>query len=94
MLRLSHFLPFLIFLQFISCDTSEYINTSAPSDRVPIGIAKDFEMIYTDSMKIKSIINALTHKDFSNHPINYSEFEDGIKVTLYDDNRITTITSD
>jgi len=94
MLRLSHFLPFLIFLQFISCDTSEYINTSNPSDRVPIGIAKDFEMIYTDSMKIKSIINAPTHKDFSTHPINYSEFEDGIKVTLYDDNRITTITSD
>ena len=64
------------------------------TDRLPIGIAKDFEMTYTDSMKIKSLINAPTHKDFSNHPINYSEFVDGIKVTLFDEDRTTTITSD
>ena len=64
------------------------------TDRVPIGIAKDFEMTYTDSMKIKSLINAPTHKDFSNHLINYSEFVDGIKVTLFDEDRTTTITSD
>ena len=51
-------------------------------------------MRYTDSMKIKSLINAPTHKDFSNHPINYSEFVDGIKVTLFDEDRTTTITSD
>jgi len=88
------FLLFLLFIQFMSCDTSEYINTPALTDRVPIGIAKDFEMTYTDSMKIKSLINAPIHKDFSNHPINYSEFDDGIKVTLFDDERTTTITSD
>ena len=64
------------------------------TDRIPIGIAKDFEMTYTDSMKIKSLINAPTHKDFSNHLINYSEFVDGIKVTLFDEDRTTTITSD
>ena len=64
------------------------------TDMVPIGIAKDFEMTYTDSMKIKSLINAPTHKDFSNHLINYSEFVDGIKVTLFDEDRTTTITSD
>ena len=64
------------------------------TDRLPIGIAKDFEMTYTDSMKIKSLIIAPTHKDFSNHPINYSEFVDGIKVTLFDEDRTTTITSD
>jgi len=92
--KFNSFLLFLLFLQFISCDTSEYINTSNITDRVPIGIAKDFEMTYTDSMKIKSLINAPTHKDFSNHPINYSEFVDGIKVTLFDDDRTTTITSD
>jgi len=92
--KFNSFLLFLLFLQFISCDTSEYINTSNITDRVPIGIAKDFEMTYTDSMKIKSLINAPTHKDFSNHSINYSEFVDGIKVTLFDDDRTTTITSD
>ena len=64
------------------------------TDRLPIGIAKDFEMTYTDSMKIKSLIIAPTHKDFSNHSINYSEFVDGIKVTLFDEDRTTTITSD
>ena len=64
------------------------------TDRLPIGIAKDFEMTYTDSMKIKSLINAPSHKYFSNHPINYSEFVDGIKVTLFDEDRTTTITSD
>ena len=94
MLKFSSFLLFLLFFQFISCDTSDYINTSNMTDRLPIGIAKDFEMTYTDSMKIKSLINAPTHKDFSNHPINYSEFVDGIKVTLFDEDRTTTITSD
>ena len=88
------FLLFLLFIQFMSCDTSGFISTSSLTDRVPIGIAKDFEMTYTDSMKIKSLINAPIHEDFSNHPINYSEFIDGIKVTLFDDDRTTTITSD
>ena len=94
MLKINCFLLFCLFLLFISCDNSEYINTAGLTDRVPIGIAKDFEMTYTDSMKIKSLINAPIHKDFSNHPINYSEFDDGIKVTLFDDERTTTITSD
>ena len=94
MLKFSSFLLFLLFFHFISCDTSDYINTSNMTDRLPIGIAKDFEMTYTDSMKIKSLINAPTHKDFSNHRINYSEFVDGIKVTLFDEDRTTTITSD
>ena len=31
---------------------------------VPIGIAKDFEMTYTDSVKIKSLINAPSHRTF------------------------------
>ena len=94
MLKFNSFLIFLVFIHFISCDTSDYINTSNMTDRFPIGIAKDFEMTYTDSMKIKSLINAPTHKDFSNHLINYSEFVDGIQVTLFDDDRTTTITSD
>ena len=94
MSKFNFFLLFFIYLLFISCDTSEYINISTLSDRIPIGIANDFEMTYTDSMKIKSLINAPTHKDFSNHAINYSEFENGIKVTLFDDDRTTTITSE
>ena len=94
MSKFSSFIIFLLFLQFISCDTSDYINNTNITDRFPIGIAKDFEMTYTDSMKIKSLINAPTHKDFSNHLINYSEFVDGIKVTLFDEDRTTTITSD
>ena len=94
MLKINCFLLFFLFLLFMSCDNSEYINTAGLTDRVPIGITKDFEMTYTDSMKVKSLINAPTHKDFSNHPINYSEFVDGIEVTLFDDDRTTTITSD
>jgi len=94
MSKFSSFIIFLLFLQFISCDTSDLINNTNITDRFPIGIAKDFEMTYTDSMKIKSLINAPTHKDFSNHLINYSEFVDGIKVTLFDEDRTTTITSD
>jgi len=34
------------------------------------------------------------HEDFSNHPINYFEFIDGVEVIIFDDNRTTTITSD
>ena len=71
----------------MSCDNSEYITSVNINDRVPIGIAKDFEMIYTDSMKTRSIIKAPTHQDFSNHPINYFEFilkQDLNKVTSYE----------
>ena len=54
MSKLSYFLLFLLFIQFMSCDNSEYITSVNINDRVPIGIAKDFEMIYTDSMKTRS----------------------------------------
>ena len=78
----------------MSCDNSEYITSVNINDRVPIGITKDFEMIYTDSMKTRSLIKAPVHQDFSNHPINYFEFIDGIEIIIFDDNRTTTITSD
>lgn len=94
MSKLSYFLLFLLFIQFMSCDNSEYITSVNINDRVPIAIAKDFEMIYTDSMKTRSLIKAPTHLDFSNHPINYFEFIDGIEIIIFDDNRTTTITSD
>ena len=78
MSKLSYFLLFLLLIQFMSCDNSEYITSVNINDRVPIGITKDFEMIYTDSMKTRSLIKAPVHQDFSNHPINYFEFIDGI----------------
>lgn len=50
----------------------------------PVGIAKNFEMIYTDSTRVTAIVTGPVHNDFSNRNFQYQEFPEGVKVDLFD----------
>jgi len=79
------FLGFFLILT-LSCDFSkdEIINElKFKSD--PLGIASNIRMIYSDSTKIKAILTAPIHIDYTNLSLKYSEFPEGLKITFYDD---------
>jgi LPS export ABC transporter protein LptC len=64
------------------------------SEFVPTGEADDFNLKYTDSGKIKSILISPKMLDYSNVPYPFTEFPKGINVTMYDESaKKTFITS-
>jgi LPS export ABC transporter protein LptC len=71
---------------FFSCEGNlgeiQKLNISKKS---PVGIARDFKMTYTDSAKVKAIITAPVHRDFSNQSFQYQEFPEGLNVDFFDD---------
>ena len=65
------------------------------SEFVPSGEAIDFNLKYTDSGKIKSVLISPKMLDYSNVEFPFTEFPDGIDVTMYDNKgKRTFITSD
>ena len=79
------FLGFFLIL-ILSCDFSkDEISNELKFKSDPLGIASNIRMIYTDSTKIKAILNAPVHIDYTNLSLKYSEFPEGLKVTFYDD---------
>ncbi|EOG6906548.1 LPS export ABC transporter periplasmic protein LptC [Flavobacterium psychrophilum] len=72
-------------LFFISCESN--INEFRKINVVefnPIGEAKDFNLKYTDSGKIKVVLVSPQMLDFSQLDFPFTEFPKGIKVTIYD----------
>ena len=63
-------------------------------NKVPLSIAQNFTMIYTDSTILKSLYLEQKHFDYSNNILNYSEFFDDVELIIYDDNKTSTIKSD
>ena len=87
------FIFFLIFVIFISCDIDRQIVESEEVN-IPLSIANNFTMIYTDSSQVKSYVSGNKHLDYSNNILNYSEFFDDVELIIYDDNKTSTIKSD
>jgi LPS export ABC transporter protein LptC len=52
----------------------------------PVGEAKDFNLKYTDSGKIKVVLVSPQMLDFSQLEFPFTEFPKGLNVTIYDDN--------
>ena len=76
----------LIFIIFFSCeDNSKILNEINSELQEPVGIANQIKMIYTDSTKIKAILNAPKHLDYTNLSFQYSTFPEGLKVDFFDD---------
>ena len=59
-------------LLLLSC-SNEQLSEIRKSEKVPLSVAENFTMIYTDSTVVKSYISGKTHFDFSNDILNYSE---------------------
>ena len=76
----------LIFIIFFSCeDNSKILNEINAELQEPVGIANQIKMIYTDSTKIKAILTAPKHLDYTNLSFQYSTFPEGLKVDFFDD---------
>ena len=86
----------LIFFCFISCeDNFQEIKKINNYTNVPIGVAENIKLIYTDSAKVKAILTSPLNNDFTNQLFPYSEFPDGVKITFFDNkNQETTVKSD
>jgi len=76
----------LIYIIFFSCeDNSKILNEINIELQEPVGIANQIKMIYTDSTKIKAILTASKHLDYTNLSFQYSTFPDGLKVDFFDE---------
>ena len=70
----------------LSC-TTESPQLDYNDRKIPVSIAKNFTMTYTDSMLTKSFVSGKIHYDFSNDLLNYSEFFEDVEVIIYDENK-------
>jgi len=77
----------------VSCDI-ESGSLDYKNEKVPISIAKNFTMTYTDSMLTKSFVSGKIHYDFTNDLLNYSEFFEDVELVIYDENKTSTIRSE
>lgn len=72
---------------FFSCKNNfKEVQQIGISANEPIGIAENINLKYTDSAKIKANLISPKMLDYSNRDFAFSEFPNGIDLTLYDDN--------
>ncbi len=89
---------FYIFLALsaISCDRSlKDVQNIGFSEFVPSGRAEDFNLKYTDSGKITSILISPLMLDYATVVFPFTEFPDGIDITFFDkDGKKTFVKAD
>ena len=90
-MRVSYLLVFF-FIVIFSC-TTEPAQTTYSNKKIPVSIAKNFTMTYTDSMLTKSFVSGKIHYDYTNDLLNYSEFYEDVELVIYDENKTSTISS-
>ena len=75
----------IILIGLIGCESNfKEIQKDNFTAFVPSGEAEDFNLKYTDSGKIKSILISPRMLSYSNADFPFTEFPEGIDVTLYD----------
>jgi len=73
-------------LFFVSCESNiNEVRKINITEFNPVGEAKDFNLKYTDSGKIKAILVSPQMLDYSHLDFPFTEFPKGLKVTIYDD---------
>jgi LPS export ABC transporter protein LptC len=81
---------------FFSCkDNYKQIQQLSQIKKMPSGEAYNFKLIYTDSGRVKAILESDLNKDFSNQSFPYQEFPKGLKVEFFDKQKNkSTVTAD
>jgi LPS export ABC transporter protein LptC len=75
-----------VFIVFSSCESNfKDVQKINFSEFTPSGEADNFNLKYTDSGKIKSILVSPKMLDYSNVEFPFTEFPKGIDVTIYDE---------
>jgi LPS export ABC transporter protein LptC len=85
----------LLVMAFYSCESNfKEVQKQNFSEFAPSGEADDFNMKYTDSGRIKSILISPKMLDYASVTFPFTEFPKGINVTLFDlNNKRTFVTS-
>jgi len=55
-------------------------------DDFPVGITENLRLVYSDSAFVEAVLVAKKNIDYTNQKFPYSEFPDGLDVTLFDKN--------
>ncbi|MCB0447763.1 MAG: LPS export ABC transporter periplasmic protein LptC [Gelidibacter sp.] len=81
---------------FFSCKNNyDEVQQIGVLQNEPIGVADTINLKYTDSGKIKADLVSTKMLDYSNRDFEFTEFPQGIKLTLFaDNNKKSVITSD
>ena len=66
---------------FSSCITEPTI-TISQNKKIPVSIAKNFTMTYTDSTLTKSFVSGKIHYDYTNDQLNFSEFFEDVELII------------
>ena len=53
-------------------------------DEFPVGITENLRLVYSDSAFVEAVLISPKNIDFTNQKFPYSEFPDGLEVTLFD----------
>ena len=69
---------------FFSCNDEIRTIKQIETHKFPTGEAQDFQLIYTDSTKIKAILESPLNLDFTNQKFEYMEFPKGLEITFFD----------
>ena len=68
-----------------SCSNWEKTELKSSEASDPLAISFNIRMVYTDSLKINSILTAPKHEDYRNLFYKYSIFPNGLKLIFYDE---------
>ena len=81
---LKNIVGLLVLTMFFSCE--EAAKKSADSqEKIPNGETYNFRLIYTDSTKVRTVLESALNKDFSTQKFPYTEFPKGLVLKLYDE---------
>ena len=82
----------LFFTLFVFSCNNDFIEIKEINNinDLPVGIAENINLVYTDSARVKAILKSPLNKDFTNLKFPYSEFPNGVKITFFDANKNET----
>ena len=79
------YLFYILLITFtLSCTNWDKSELKSTSEMDPLATSFEIRMVYTDSLKINSILTAPKHEDFRNLFFKYSVFPEGLKLVFYD----------
>ena len=73
----------IIAISFLSCENNfQEVLEINKENKIPVGVTNNFVLKYSDSAKVKAILESPKNVDFTNQPFPYSEFPDGLKESI------------
>ncbi|MDG3584055.1 LPS export ABC transporter periplasmic protein LptC [Galbibacter pacificus] len=93
--RLLNIVTVIAVTMFFSCEGNlKEVQKMTAQNKMPVGVAEDFVLKYTDSTKLKAVVSGPLYEDYTNQTFPFQEFPKGVHVVFYDDsNQKSTITA-